>query len=46
MYFLMVVFCLGFVLGVALEYFLGPHRPERHIREAEDVAETAWDNAA
>lgn len=37
-------FVVGFILGVGLEYWLQGQTVEpRHIREAEDVAETAWD---
>ncbi len=41
---MMLSFVFGFVLGVACEYWLQTHRPPRHIREAEEVAETAWDS--
>ena len=42
---LMLVFCFGFLLGMACHYYLQGHMVEpRHIREAEDVAETAWDS--
>ena len=38
-------FFLGFWLGMALEYLYQSRIPEqKHIREAEEVAATAWDN--